>query len=123
MFCQLFHFCFIFMPRWYQCRKTGKFIPAEEYHAAQSRNKTHFVQPDVEDYISPVTGLWVSGRKQRQADLRNSNSRPWEGMEQEKAEAARQRAYNDQKIERDIRRAAEQAIMKLPENIRRQLAG
>jgi hypothetical protein len=111
------------MAKWYQCRKTGKFIPADEYHASQSGNQTHFVQPDVEDYISPVTGLWVSGRKQRQADLRNTGSRPWEGIEQEQKEAARQRQYQEQKAERDIYRAAESAIMQLPENLRRQLAG
>ena len=109
------------MPTWYQV--DGKLIPADEYFARKNTNKTHFVQPDVPDYISPVTGLLVSGRKQREADLRNTNSRPWEGMEQEQKEALRQRQYQDQRIEKDIFRAAETAFRNLPEHIKRQLAG
>jgi len=86
-------------------------------------NRHHFVQPDTPDYVSPVTGLLVSGRKQRNADLKNTNSREWAGMEQEQKEAARQRQYAEQKMEREIFRSAEKAIMQLPENLRRQLAG
>ena len=51
------------------------------------------VIPDLPGYQSPVTGLWVEGRKQRREDLKRTNSRPFEGIEQERKEAQRRVAY------------------------------
>lgn len=55
------------------------------------------VHADIPAYTSPVTGRWINSRKQRMEDLKRTNSRPWEGMEQEKKEAARRSAYNEAK--------------------------
>lgn len=71
-----------------------------------------YVRGDLSGYVSPVSGKWVDGRRARRDDLERSGCRPWEGMEQEKTEAARQRAYSDQKddkkLEEDTRRAYHQ---------------
>jgi len=48
-------------------------------------------------YISHGTGEYIDTTKKRKEDLRKSKSRPWEGLESEKREAARQNAYREQK--------------------------
>lgn len=52
---------------------------------------------DIPAYVSPVTGQWVNSRAQRHEDLKRAGCRPWEGMQEEKKEAARQREYEIQK--------------------------
>jgi hypothetical protein len=47
-------------------------------------------------YQSPITGLPITTKQQRIEDLKRSNSRPWEGMEQE-TKAAQQRAKEEEK--------------------------
>ena len=109
--------------RYIQCRETHKLLTEQEWFEKYGREKveTHFVQPDVPDYQSPIDDRWVSGRKQRRADLLRTRSRPWEGMEQEKKEANRAMQYNEQKTEREVFRAVEQQFMRLDEKTRRQL--
>lgn len=79
----------------------------------------HFIQPDLPGYESPVTGLWVEGRKARREDLRRTNSRPWEGMEQEQKEAAKVRARQDQKLDQLAERMAHRAWAEAPERVRK----
>lgn len=64
---------------------------------ARTEQHAALIVPDLPDYVSPVTGKLVSGRKQRREDLRRTNSRPWEGMDQELKESARQSAYDDKR--------------------------
>ena len=78
---------------------------------------------DIPDYVSPVTGLVVSGRKQRREDLRRTGSRPWEGMEQEQKEAARQRQYADERSDRRLEDAAQRAFHQLDPARRRIFGG
>lgn len=111
--------------RYIQDRETHKLLTEKEWYDKYGSDKvqTHFVMPDVEGYVSPVTGLWVDGRVQRKADLINTKSRPWEGLEQEKKEAARQREYQAQKREQEVFKNVEQAFRQLPEQTRRKLGG
>lgn len=81
------------------------------------------VVPDLPGYISPVTGLWVEGRKQRREDLARSGCRPWEGMGQEKKEAARIRAEADKQIDRLAEKAAWQSWYAMSPEKRRKLKG
>ncbi len=81
--------------------------------------RTHFVQPDTPDYVSPVSGLVVSGRRQRRSDLARTNSRPWEGMAAERAEADRQKKYAEQKADTQLDRAARSAYYQLSPEKRR----
>lgn len=41
---------------------------------------------DYEGYLSPSTGRWVEGRRQREDDLRRSGCRPYEAGEREAAQ-------------------------------------
>ncbi len=65
-----------------------------------------FVNGDLPGYLSH-TGRWVEGKKARRDDLKRAGCRPWEGMEAEQKESARQRAYEearaDKKLEAEIR--------------------
>jgi hypothetical protein len=85
--------------------------------------RTHFVQPDTPDYVSPVSGLVVSGRRQRRNDLARTGSRPWEGMRQERKEAERRKAYAEQRYQGALDRAARSAWYQLSPEKRRVLEG
>lgn len=77
------------------------------------------VWDDLPGYESPVTGLWVEGRRQRREDLKRTNSRPWEGREQEAKEAAKVRAENDRQVDRIAERLAHRAWAEAPERVRK----
>lgn len=85
--------------------------------------RAHYVIPDTPDYVSPVSGIVVSGRRQRRDDLRRSNCREWEGLAAEKAEASRRVAYQEQKFDRGLEVAARRAYHELPPAKRRILEG
>lgn len=83
------------------------------------RFETHFVWDDLPGYESPVTGLWVEGRRARRNDLEATQSRPWEGREQEAKEAARAQADNERRIDQVAERLAHQAWANAPERVRK----
>jgi hypothetical protein len=109
--------------RYIQDRETFKLLPADEWFQKYGSEKvqTHIVIPDVPEYQSPVDGKLVSGRVQRKQDLLRTKSREWEGMEQEKKEAARIRKYNEEKHDREVHKMVEQSFMRLNEKTRRYL--
>ena len=94
--------------RWIQDPETLELIPADQYQrkAAQA---PHF-WPDLPDYVSPVTGKLISGRKQREEDLKRSGCRPYEGRQSEEREAAQQRAYDAARHSGMIERAAAEVL-------------
>ncbi len=75
--------------------------------------------PDIPDYVSPVTGLWVNGRKQRREDMKRTGSRPWEGMAQEKKEAQRREAYKEERFHQSLDKAARTAFHQMSPEKRR----
>lgn len=68
---------------------------------------------DLPSYRSPIDGHWIDGRRQRQEDLKRNRARPWEGLEQEKKEAARQQRYLEEKIDRNLEKAAAETYYQL----------
>lgn len=84
---------------------------------------TLLLMPDLPGYQSPVTGLWVEGRRARREDLKRTGSRPYEGLAQEQKEAARQRQYHEQKLDASLTTAASEAFYQLPPQKRRILEG
>lgn len=62
---------------------------------------TH-VQPDLPEYESPIDGRIIRGRRARRYDLERSGSRPYEGLDAEQREAAKRRAENEKRIERQL---------------------
>lgn len=81
------------------------------------------IMDDLPGYVSPVTGLWVEGRRQRREDLKRTDSRPYEGREQELKEAARRTKYQEQKLDASLTKAASEAFYQLPPQKRRLLEG
>jgi hypothetical protein len=78
---------------------------------------------DLPEYDSPIDGRIVSGRKARREDLKRNRCRPWEGMEQEKKEAARHRAEADRRLDNLAERMAHRAWAEAPERVRRVFRG
>jgi hypothetical protein len=90
---------------------------------ARRSEALHFIQPDLPGYQSPVTGQWIEGRRARREDLLRTNSRPWEGMEQEQKEAARSRARNEAKLDQLAEKMAYRAWDQAPERVRKVFRG
>lgn len=74
---------------------------------------------DLPGYESPVTGKWIDGRKARREDLKRTNSRPWEGIEQERKEAAKIQRDNDRKQDQLAEKMAHRMWANAPESARR----
>lgn len=81
------------------------------------------VVPDLPGYVSPVTGLWVEGRRARREDLKRTGSRPYEGREQELKEIARRRQYEQREMEAKVERRTWDTWNNLPRAVQRQLMG
>jgi hypothetical protein len=76
---------------------------------------------DIPAYVSPVSGRLINSRAQRKDDFARTNCRPWEGLEQEKKEAARRAAYIEQKEDAALTVAAEKALAQMPAEKRKVL--
>jgi hypothetical protein len=85
--------------------------------------RSHYVIPDTPDYVSPVSGVVISGRRQRRNDLAKTSSRPWEGLKAEKQEAQRRQQYAEQKFDAGLERSARQAYHQMDPAKRRVLEG
>lgn len=71
------------------------------------------VTADLPSYTSPIDGKWIDGRKQRKEDLKRAGCRPWEGLDQERKESAKQTKYSDQKLDASLTKAASEAFYQL----------
>lgn len=78
---------------------------------------------DLPAYESPVTGKIVDGRRARREDLKRTNSRPWEGREQEQKEADKARREQDRKTDQLAERMAHRAWAEAPERVRKHFRG
>lgn len=99
------------------CPKCGR--PRGGYAATQ----LHYVIPDTPGYQSPIDGRWIEGRKQRRDDLRRHGCRPWEGQEQERKEAAKQRQYLERQSDERITESVSRAFYSLDPKKRKLLGG
>jgi hypothetical protein len=81
----------------------------------------HYVRGDTPGYLSVASGLWVDGARARREDLKRTGCRPYEGREAEDREAARQRAYAEQKSDAKLHERAERAFAQLSPEKRRHL--
>ena len=103
--------------RWIQDPNTLELIPADQYQRKET-SAPHF-WPDLPDYVSPVTGKLVSGRRQREEDLKRSGCRPYEGRQSELNEAAQQRAYDAARLNASIERTAAHVLSHMSSDKRR----
>jgi hypothetical protein len=105
--------------RWVWDPKVNDLVEVStEYQQAQA---APMVVPDLPGYQSPVTGLWVEGRKARREDLARTGCRAWEGKAQEVKEATRQREYVEQKRDVKLDAAVRTAFHQLSPQQRRAL--
>lgn len=93
-------------------QRNGELVEVSHDYVPDPRSPMIF--GDLPGYKSPVTGLWVDGRVARREDLKRTGSRPWEGLQQEKQEAARHEAYADQKLDASLTKSASEAFYQLP---------
>lgn len=91
----------------------GKLVEVDPNYQPPKR-EAPLVFGDLPSYRSPVNGQWIDGRVARREDLKRTGCRPWEGLDQEKKEAARQQGYADQKLEASLTKAASEALYQLP---------
>lgn len=96
----------------HECGKVHEYIrSAKNYRdtpfcCGQKTEKVILTAPygvvDIPAYQSPVTGRWINSRRERNEDLKRNDCRPWEGLAEEKKEAARRAAYDEQKQDKAI---------------------
>ena len=65
-------------------------------------------------YTSPIDGKPILSKQARIEDLKRSGSRPWEGLDQEKKEAARAEAYADKALDESLAKTAAETFYQLP---------
>jgi len=105
-------------------RKTYVLRDGQWVEKHTTRQKLHYVQPDYEDYESPIDGRIVHGKKGRRYDLERTGSRPWEGRDQEQKEADRDNYYHDQKEDRRLDESVQYSLAQMhPEKRRKLLYG
>lgn len=71
-----------------------------------------------EGYQSPTSGKYITSKAERREDLAKSKCRPWEGIEQEKKEAARKKQYQREALDKQADKAVEKAWQQVPESIK-----
>jgi predicted nucleic acid-binding Zn ribbon protein len=62
-----------------------------------------------EAYESPASGKMITSKADRAKDFKATGTRPWEGREQEEKEAARLKAYDEQKMDAELDKTVRQA--------------
>jgi hypothetical protein len=103
-------------------KKTYRYIDGELVLVRDTARKepvSAYVIGDLPGYDSPIDGKWVEGRKARREDLKRTGCRPWEGLEQEKKEAARIRAEQDRKTDQMAEKIAHRLWAEAPESVRK----
>ena len=75
----------------------------------------------MQSYQSPVTDRWIDTPRQRREDLKASGSRPWEGMESERKEAAQKKSYIEAEQDKKLDVAVRTAYAQLPNDKKEQL--
>jgi hypothetical protein len=76
---------------------------------------------DLPSYQSPIDGRWIDGRVARAEDLARNNCRPWEGMAQERKEAARHEGYRREHMDRKLDETVTKSWAQISERSRRAL--
>ena len=82
-----------------------------------------FVIGEIEAYQSPIDGSVIDSRAKRREDLKRSGSRPWEGLQAEKKEAARIQSQEREKFNKTIEAGIWKSYYQLDPKKRRILRG
>lgn len=103
-------------------REFVRFVPLKDFEVPQSCSfcggvasriiRAPFVRADIAGYVSPVTGQWIGGRKQRREDLLSSNSVEFEPGFAE--ECRRNTTAAERKLELAIENTVDAEISRMP---------
>lgn len=74
------------------------------------------------EYVSPASGKYISTARARRDDLARTDSRPYEGFEQEQKEAKRKKADIEKKQDAKLHDSVSRAYYQLPPEKRKVLA-
>ena len=105
-----------------------RFLRLTEYDSAQEcacgsaavrQISMVMVAPDLPGYESPASGKWIQGRRQREDDLRRTNSRPYELGE--RTDMEKRKAAMDAELDSRVERTVGEFVSKLPANKRDEL--
>jgi len=77
---------------------------------------------DLPAYQSPIDGRVIDGRVARREDLARNNCRPWEGMAQERKEAARRESYRHEHMDKKLDETVNRSWAQISERSRRALS-
>jgi len=103
------------MPRWRQCKETGKFIPID---GAAARHDGVAVHGDMASFVSPIDGSVISDRKQYRDHCKKHGVVPAQEFSPEfyaKKAEERARLYTGERTREQIR----EDRMKIHETINR----
>jgi len=64
-------------------------------------------------YTSPIDGKPITTKQARINDLRANNCRPWQGLEEERKEAKRRAAYEEEKQDKALEKSVVEAWRQL----------
>ena len=78
---------------------------------------------DIPAYESPASGKIINSRAQRREDFKRTGTRPWEGIAEEKKEAARQAQYAEQKQDAAMEHTIRTTLQHMPESKKQALLG
>lgn len=65
-------------------------------------------------YQSPIDNRAITSKRQRADDLARSGCRPWEGLDQEKKQAARDKLHEQKNFEQKVEKWVGEAYQSLP---------
>lgn len=97
-------------------------VPFEVTNDYTPQPRGPLVFGDLPSYQSPIDGRWIDGRVARKEDMLRNNCRPWEGMTQEKKEAARRETYRQEHMDRRLDETANKSWAQISERSRRILS-
>ena len=64
-------------------------------------------------YTSPIDGRPITTKQARINDLKANNCRPWQGLEEERKEAKRRAAYEEEKQDKALEKSVVEAWRQL----------
>ncbi len=74
----------------------------------------HFPAAGGQGYVSHTSGKYIDTKRARVDDLARSGCRPWEGLEQETKQKAKDRAHEEKKDDAKLEASVRKAYHELP---------
>lgn len=73
----------------------------------------HFPAAGGQGYVSHTSGKYIDSKRARDDDLKRTGCRPWEGLEQERKQKAKDLAHEEKKADAKLEDSVRQAYADL----------